>query len=87
MQNKVYYRIAKITEDFLERRSATFQQLFAVKINKSRTRKSLVKAPANYARMYIPYLFEELRGKLVVYLDPDVLISADLQLLRQEASA
>lgn len=85
-QKGVIYRIVKITNDFLQQRSTTFQQLFAVKINKTRTRKTLIKAPANYARMYIPDLFDELRDQLVVYLDSDVLISADLQLLRQEAS-
>lgn len=83
---RIYFRIAQITEEFLEKRSTTFQKLFAVKINKTRTRKTLIKAPANYARMYIPDLFEELRDQLVIYLDSDVLITADLQRLRHEAT-
>lgn len=82
------YKLARITSNFLERRSTTFQRVFAATIARAtRTRKTLVKAPANYARMYLPEIFAELDKQLVVYLDADVLISSDLVWLAREATA
>ncbi|KAJ8599075.1 hypothetical protein CTAYLR_007606 [Chrysophaeum taylorii] len=74
------YKVASATRAFLEARSPAFARMFGAEAV-NRTRPNLVKAPANYARIYLDELFAELRGKLVIYLDCDVLVNADPAIL------
>jgi len=81
------YAVAAITPQFLRRHGgAAFRSLFAQQ-ELNRTRPNLVKASANYARVYLPELFPELTGQLVIYLDGDVLVNADVATLAAEARA
>ena len=78
---------APVNETFLAAQSSTFARVFAVEMNDmNRTRKNLVKAPANYIRLYVPAMFPHLKDKLVIYLDSDILVSADLVRLAAEAT-
>ena len=82
-----FLKVAPINETFLADRSPTFRKIFAVdEKDMNRTRKNLVKAPANYIRLYLTAIFPDLEKKLVIYLDSDVLVSADLLRLAAEAT-